>query len=116
MHLVIISRAGPTASLAAREAIDTALAAAAFDQQVTLLFDGDGVYQLVKAQQPPAGAGLDAKLGGLSFFEVEDLRVVRRALETRGLEHSALVAGVAEVREGDLAALLAGADAVVSYA
>lgn len=50
--LLIILTQGPNASSANQEALDIALAAASFDQPVSLLFEGDGVYQLLTEQDP----------------------------------------------------------------
>ncbi len=42
MRLVVLTRKAPYGSAAPREALDTVLAAAAFDVPTTLVFDGDG--------------------------------------------------------------------------
>ena len=115
MHLVIISRAAPAARVAALEAIDTALAAAAFDQQVTLLLTGDGVWQAAAAQAPADAASVASKLSGLSWFEVEDLRVDAGALTERGLAAEDLIEAVTVTDDAAITELLATADAVVSY-
>ena len=115
MHLVIISRAAPSNRLAAVEAIDTALAAAAFDQQVTLLLAGDGVWQAVAARAPTDAASVASKLSGLSWFEVEDLRVDGRALPERGLAAADLIEAVAVTEDAEIGELLDSADAIVSY-
>ena len=49
--LILISHA-PQASSNNQEAIDLALAAASFDQDVSLLFTGNGLFQLVSEQSP----------------------------------------------------------------
>lgn len=50
--LLIILTQGPNASSNNQEALDIALAAASFDQPVSLLFEGDGIYQLLTEQDP----------------------------------------------------------------
>ena len=49
------------------------------------------------------------------MFEVEDLRVTRRALEQRGLTTEDLLLPVTVLDDDDLAALLADADQVLSF-
>jgi tRNA 2-thiouridine synthesizing protein C len=48
--LLVVIRCPPYGSSLARASLDVALAAAAFDQQVKLLFLGDGVLQLLPDQ------------------------------------------------------------------
>lgn len=50
--LVIVFTKPPSASSANQEALDLALAAASFDQDVKLVFEGDGIYQLANSQEP----------------------------------------------------------------
>ncbi|KZY61310.1 hypothetical protein A3742_00800 [Oleiphilus sp. HI0071] len=50
--LVIVFTQPPSASSANQEALDLALAAASFDQEVKLVFEGDAIYQLVNSQEP----------------------------------------------------------------
>lgn len=59
----------------AREALDLALIYAAFDQQVTVIFMHDGVYQLLKDQQAKL---LDTKdfLATMKTFELYDIEQV----------------------------------------
>ena len=74
--LLVISRQPPSA-LAAREALDLALAAAAFGVPVSMLFMDAGVLQLLPGQesalieQKPLAANLQA----LPMFGVEDVYV-----------------------------------------
>lgn len=50
--LVIVFTKPPSASSANQEALDLALAAASFDQDVKLVFEGDAIYQLANSQEP----------------------------------------------------------------
>ena len=116
-RLVLLTRRGPYGSTAPREALDAALAAAAFEVPVTIVFDGDGVWQLHRRQTPTqlGEKNLGANLEALPLFEVEDLRVTRRALDARGLVPEDLLLPVEVLDVDGLAALLASADQVLSY-
>ncbi len=48
--LLFISRHAPYGSSLARDALDAVLASSAYDQQLSLLFMDDGVFQLLKNQ------------------------------------------------------------------
>lgn len=50
--LSVIFNKAPYGSQSGRELLDIALMAAAFDMQISALFLGDGVYQLLNNQQP----------------------------------------------------------------
>jgi tRNA 2-thiouridine synthesizing protein C len=116
-RLVLLTRRSPYGGAGAREAIDTALAAAAFDLPVTVVFDGDGVWQLVRGQAPGAieEKSVGANLEALPMFEVEDVRVTRRALAARGIDASELVLPVEVIDDAAMAALLASADQVLAF-
>ncbi|MFV0477476.1 MAG: sulfurtransferase complex subunit TusC [Parahaliea sp.] len=81
-RILLISRQPPYAGNLARAALDTTLAAAAFDQAPSLLFIGDGVLQLL-AQQDSSGIGSrnHAKvLASLPLYDIEHYYVEAKAL------------------------------------
>ncbi len=89
--VLVVCRSAPYGSSRARDAIDLAMAFAAFDQPVTLLFLGEGVFTLAAAQQPPAGTrDLGKLLGTLADYGVEDVYVDAAALAARGLDACSL--------------------------
>lgn len=75
--LLVVVRRPPYGDSLARSAIDAALAAAAFDQPVDLLFLGDGVLQLLP-QQDPAGVGrksIARLLASLPLYGIDQVYV-----------------------------------------
>ncbi|MFT5578328.1 MAG: tRNA 2-thiouridine synthesizing protein C [Paraglaciecola psychrophila] len=86
--ILIVCRKAPYRSSLAREAIDIALAAAAFDQPLSLLFSGDGVYQLMKEQNSEAivSKNLGKVLTALPLYGIDSLYADDSALRLRGLE------------------------------
>jgi len=88
--LLIVSRSAPWAGAGAREALDMALACAAFDLPVALLFLDDGLFQLLPGQE--AGAleqkDLAANLRALPLFGIETCYGSTRALAERALDKS----------------------------
>ena len=114
--LLLICRQAPWAGMAAREALDMALAGGAFDLPVSLLFLGDGVLQLVSGQQPSClqQKDLGANLQALPLFGVEALYVARADLDRRGLGTEHLSLPVTPVEDADLAALLNRHDLVIT--
>ena len=115
--LLIISQSTPYGRSSAAEALDTAMAAAALDVPVTLLFDGDGVFQLLPTQ---AGNELGVRnlsqvLEALPAFEVDRCFVAARALAQRSLKPEALALPGPLLDAEDVAALLGSADVVLTY-
>ncbi len=113
--LLIISRR-PPAHLAAREALDMALAAAAFGVPTGLLFMDDGVLQLRKSQD--AGLlqqkSLAANLEALEMYGVEDVMVCRHSLGERGLNVNHCLLAVNCVDSAQIATMLEHYSEVVS--
>ncbi|WP_417594923.1 sulfurtransferase complex subunit TusC [Oceanospirillum sp.] len=86
-ELLIIFRKAPIGTSWAREAIDLALVGAAFGQQATLLFMGDGVYQLLSNQQPDQveQKGTQAMMKALPMYDIDQVFVCEKSLSERGL-------------------------------
>ncbi|WP_444922735.1 sulfurtransferase complex subunit TusC [Microbulbifer sp. DLAB2-AF] len=82
-----LCRAAPYGSALAREGIEAVLASAAMEQDVDLLFLGDGVFQLLGNQAPEAieQKNLYRNLMALPMFGVEQLYVCQHSLEQRGI-------------------------------
>ena len=113
---LIISRAAPYGSAAAREALELALACALFDREVALLLLDDAVYQLLP-DHSPAGIGqknLAAMQQSLPLYDVEKIYVCQRSLEARGLRPEALALPVTPVDPQSLKALLREHEAIIN--
>jgi tRNA 2-thiouridine synthesizing protein C len=82
-----INRRAPYGTIYAWESLEVVLIGAAFDQDVSLAFLDDGVYQLVKGQDT---AEVDMKnfsptYQALGDYDVTKLYVEKESLEERGL-------------------------------
>lgn len=113
---LIISRAAPYGSAAAREALELALACALFDREVALLLLDDALYQLLPDHSP---GGIDQKNIGamqqsLPLYDVEKIYVCQSSLEARGLDIESLALPVTPVDPQSLRALLREYEAVIN--
>ena len=93
--LLVLNRA-PYAGTLARAGLDAALAYAAFDQPVSVLFAGDGVLQLAPAQEP-AGIGrksLRRLIDSMPLYDLEAVYADGEALALNGLAAADLPAFV----------------------
>ena len=91
--LLFISRSPPYGADRARSLLDMALAASVYEQDIELLFLGDGVYQLLPGQD---GDRINAKTIGnametLELYGIEAPLVEAAALEERNLRAEDLV-------------------------
>lgn len=114
---LLICRHAPYGQSLAREALDVALTAATFDQQVAMLFMGDGVLQLVKSQQPAAivQKALDKQLAALPLYDVEAIYVEAEALQARGLSPADLALSVQTLQSDDITRQINAHDIVLGF-
>ena len=91
-----INRRAPHGSIYAHEALEVVLIGAAFDQDVSLAFIDDGVYQLKKNQDTSDinTKNFSKTYGALEMYDVEKLYVERESLEQRGLSEDDLMVDV----------------------
>ena len=82
-----INRKAPYGTVYALESLEVVLIGAAFDQDVSLAFIGDGVYQLTKGQNTDAigQKNFSPTYGALGDFDVNKIFIEKESLEERGL-------------------------------
>ena len=114
---LLICRHAPYGGSLAREALDVALTAATFDQPVALLFLGDGVQQLLRAQHPDAIAqrALDKQLAALPLYDVDTIYVEADALRARGLNTADLALPASALTREQIAEQIAAHDIVLGF-
>lgn len=91
--LLIVTRRSPYGGSFAREALDVALAASIYDQDIGILFMDDGVFQLLKNQQPDHTyfKNFGANLSTLSLYGIEKTYAHKESLQERGLTKADLI-------------------------
>jgi len=91
-----------------------ALACAAFEQHVKLVFMGDGIYQLLAPQDAAAiqQKNLTAHLKAMPLYGIETVYVERTAMAQRGLTADDLVVAAETLDEEQLQSIVRAADAV----
>jgi tRNA 2-thiouridine synthesizing protein C len=115
-RILFLLRQPPYATSHALEALEAALVAGVFDQAVSVLFSGDGVWQLVSGQN---GAALGRRTVGkvaqaLPDYDVTALYVCAESLAQRNLGLADLVLPVKPLQAAEQSELLAAQDAVVN--
>ena len=100
-----INRKAPYGTIYALESLEVVLIGAAFEQDVSLAFIDDGVFELIDGQDT-AGIGMknfSKTYRALGDFEVRKLYVERESLEERGLSQADLMPIVYEDENEDYA-------------
>ena len=89
MHkkLLFISRRAPYGTSSAKDAIDAALAASIFEQDISFLFMDDGVFQLLKNQQSHdiEQKNISSILSAISLYGIDKVYAHQESLSERGL-------------------------------
>jgi tRNA 2-thiouridine synthesizing protein C len=112
-----VNRKAPYGTIYALESLEVVLIGAAFEQDVSLAFVGDGVYQLAKGQDPK---GLELKnfspaFRALEDYDVNKLYVDEESLRARGLTAEDLVVPVEVVSAERMAEIMESQDVVLSF-
>jgi tRNA 2-thiouridine synthesizing protein C len=115
--LLILFRHAPYGHSLARAGYDVALAAAAFDQPVSLLFLDDGVWQLVPDQNPEViGAKSIARtLDSLALYDIDGVYAEAASLAARGLSADDLRDGVRVLGSNATIEFVEAFDQLVSF-
>ena len=114
---MFVNRKAPYGTIYALESLEVVLIGAAFEQDVSLAFVGDGVYQLTKGQDTK---GLEVKnfspaFRALEDYDVNKLYVDEESLRARGLTAQDLVVPVEMVSAERMAEIMESQDVVLSF-
>lgn len=114
---MFVNRKAPYGTIYALEGLEVVLISAAFDQDVSLVFMDDGVFQLVKGQHTKA---IDVKnfsptYRALEGYDIEKLYVEQESLEARGLAEENLIVPVEVLSREEMGKLMEEQDVVISF-
>ena len=114
---MFVNRKAPYGTVYALEGLEVVLISAAFDQDVSMVFIDDGVYELVKGQSTK---GIDMKnfspaYRALEGYDIEKLYVDEESLKARGLTTERLLVPVEVLNSAQMAELMDQQDVVISF-
>jgi len=114
---MMVNRKAPYGTIYAWEALEVVLIAAAFEQDVSLAFLDDGVFQLKKGHNTK---GIEMKAfektwGALEDYDVTKLYVSQEALAERGLTADDLAVPVEVLSRADIGRLMEEQDVLLSF-
>ena len=111
-----VNRRAPYGTIFALECLEVVLISAAFEQDVSLAFLDDGVFQL-KKNQDTTGIGMknfSNTYRALDDYEVEKIYVEKESLEARGLNSDDLIIPVEVLSSEEMREMIAQQDVVIS--
>ena len=114
---MFVNRKAPYGTIYALEGLEVVLISAAFDQDVSMAFLDDGVYELIKGQQTKA---IEVKnfspiYRALDGYDIEKLYVERESLEARGLSEENLIVPVEVLSAAQMGELMEQQDVVIGF-
>jgi tRNA 2-thiouridine synthesizing protein C len=114
---LFVNRKAPYGTVYALESLEVVLISAAFEQDVSLAFLDDGVFQLRKGQQTRGNEtkNFSPTYRALADYDIEKLYVERESLEARGLAAADLLVDVTVLSSEEMGALMETQDVVVSF-
>lgn len=116
-NFMFVNRKAPYGTIYALESLEVVLITATFDQDVSLVFIDDGVYELVKGQQTK-DIGLknfSPSYRALDGYDVEKLYVDSASLEQRGLTEKDLLVPVEVLNAQQMGQLMQQQDVILSF-
>ncbi len=112
-----VNRRAPYGSIYALESLEVVLIGAAFDQDVSMLFIDDGVYQLKKGQDTKESdmKNFSPTYRALEMYDVEKLYVDKESMEARGLTLEDLVVPVEVLNTDQVSDLMEEQEVILNF-
>lgn len=116
-RFMYINRRAPYGTVYALESLEVVLIGAAFEQDVSMAFIDDGVYEIKKGQDTK---GVEMKnfsptYRALEMYDVEKLYVERESMEARGLTEDDFIVPVQVLSSKELADLMEEQEVILSF-
>ncbi|MDX1528524.1 MAG: sulfurtransferase complex subunit TusC [Gammaproteobacteria bacterium] len=112
-----VNRRAPHGTIYAQECLEVVLVGAAFDQDVSMVFLDDGVYQILK-NQDTSGIGtknFSKTFRALEMYDVEKLYVEKESMDLRGLTEKDLNVPVEVKTSEEIGRLMDQQDVILSF-
>jgi len=116
-RFLYVNRKAPYGTIYALESLEVVLIAAAFDQDVSLAFLDDGVYQIMKGQhtKPIDVKNFSPTYRALEGYDIEKLYVEKESMDARGLKEDDFLVPVTVLSKMEMSKLMEEQDVVLSF-
>ena len=112
-----VNRRAPHGTIYAQESLEVVLIGAAFDQDVSVVFMDDGVYQIHKDQDTTAigTKNFSKTFRALEMYDVEKLYVEKESMELRGVTEDDFNVEVEVKTSEEIGRLMEEQDVILSF-
>jgi len=115
-----VNRKAPYGTIYALESLEVVLISAAFDQDVSLAFIDDGVYEIKKGQNTTVNSGIGVKdfsktYRALEDYDITKLYVDKKSMEERGLTPDDFIVPIEVLDSAQMAEMMEQQDVVLSF-
>ena len=112
-----VNRRAPHGTIYAQESLEVVLVGAAFEQDVSVVFLDDGVYQIRKDQDTSAigTKNFSKTFRALEMYDVEKLYVEKESMQARGMTEDDLNVPVEVKTSEEIGRLMEEQDVVLSF-
>ena len=116
-NLLYINRRAPHGTIYAHEALEVVLIGAAFEQDGSLAFIDDGVFQLKKDQDTSDihTKNFSKIYKALEMYDVEKLFVEKESLDKRGLTEDDLSVDVKVINSSEMKKLITDSEVMFNF-
>lgn len=113
----VVIRHAPYGNNFAQETLDAILAASVYGQVLTLIFIGDGIFQLLNNQYPEAiqQKSFEKQLSAFELYDIDRLFICENSLAQRGVNSTQLSVNCKTLNKSDLSDLLHQQDSLLSF-
>lgn len=114
---MFVNRKAPYGTVYALEGLEVVLISAAFDQDVSMVFMDDGVYELIKGQHTKSinVKNFSPTYRALEGYDIEKLYVDKESMDIRGLTVDNLIVPVEVLTAAEMGELMDQQDVVISF-
>ena len=112
-----INRRAPHGTIYAHEALEVVLIGAAFEQDVSMAFLDDGVFQLKKDQNTDQinTKNFSKTFSALEMYDVEKLYVEKESLDERGISSDDLAVDVKIISSDEMKKLIIDSEVILNF-
>ena len=112
-----INRRAPHGTIYAHEALEVVLIGAAFEQDVSMAFLDDGVFQLKKDQNTDQinTKNFSKTFSALEMYDVEKLYVEKESLDERGISSDDLAVDVEIISSAEMKQLITDSEVILNF-
>tara|TARA_B100000427_G_scaffold290487_1_gene266751 strand:- start:203 stop:586 length:384 start_codon:yes stop_codon:yes gene_type:complete len=112
-----INRRAPHGTIYAHEALEVVLIGAAFEQDVSMAFLDDGVFQLKKDQNTDQinTKNFSKTFSALEMYDVEKLYVEKESLDERGISSDDLAVDVKIISSDEMKKLITDSEVILNF-